>query len=181
MGTHNVSKYSTPTSTPGTQKGGRKSFFSSNGNSNGSGINGNGIHTSISDGGLYQTSLFPSSMSHNHLSSLPSSSSSSNINGGGGGGGFQSRASSDALQLLAERGQENSSLVSLGLPKELNSHWLVKTSKRNMSFVGHVARSIAVSDSVLTGTKCYSTLSYTITIVKCRKYPLIHHLNSNER
>ena len=155
MGGGGSSKNTTPMSTPGgTQKEGRKKFFPDN-----------GIHTSVSDGGLYQTSLFPTSLSHNHLASLSSSSSSLMLNNGGG---FQSRASSDALQMLAERGQENSSLVSLGLPKELNSHWLVTTSKRNMSFVGHIARSITVSDSVLTGIiRAFTALGVLFTLILC--------------
>lgn len=54
-----------------------------------------------------------------------------------------------AMQQLSERGQEHSSLVSLGLPPSLQSHWAVKASRRNLSFFGNLARSLAVTDSFL--------------------------------
>lgn len=52
------------------------------------------------------------------------------------GSDYKSRVSSDALNLLNERGQADSSFVSLGLSKSIRAHWLVKTSQRNMSYLG---------------------------------------------
>lgn len=54
-----------------------------------------------------------------------------------------------AIQQLSERGQEHSSLVSLGLPSSLQTHWAVKASRRNWSFFGNLARSLTVTDSFL--------------------------------
>ena len=85
------------------------------------------------------------------LNNHNSSSYNNNINNNHLGSDYKSRASSDALQLLSERGKADSSFVSLGLPKSVNTHWVVKVSQRNMSYIGQIARAITMSDSILTG------------------------------
>jgi hypothetical protein len=59
--------------------------------------------------------------------------------------------SSDALLLLAGRGKEYSSLVSLGLPESVYKHWLVKASQRNVTFLVNVWRALAVPQSAISG------------------------------
>lgn len=61
------------------------------------------------------------------------------------------KRSSDALSKLAIRGTEPSPLVSLNLPPNVRNHWLVKTSKENVSSVSRIARAIAIPDSILSG------------------------------
>lgn len=81
---------------------------------------------------------------------------------------YHSRASSDALHLLSERGQAGSSFVSLGLPKSIGAHWLVRTSQRNMSYVGHIMRKITVSDSLITGIlRVFTAIGAIFTLILC--------------
>ena len=81
-------------------------------------------------------------------------------------GEYKSRASSDALQLLSDRGKADSSFVSLGLPKSVNSHWAVKVSQRNMSYIGQIARAITMSDSILTGIlRAFVTIAAVFTLI----------------
>ena len=54
-----------------------------------------------------------------------------------------------AQLMIRERGQQHSSLVSLNLSPSINSHWAVKACKQNLSFLGNVLRSVAVTDSLL--------------------------------
>lgn len=54
-----------------------------------------------------------------------------------------------ALLLMEGRGQENSSLVSLGLPASLSKHWTVVASRRNLRFISDLARTLAVTDNFL--------------------------------
>ena len=83
-------------------------------------------------------------------------------------GDYKSRASSDALQLLSERGQADSSFVSLGLPKSIGAHWLVKTSQRNMSYIGSIARAATMSDSIITGIlRAFIAVAAVFTLILC--------------
>jgi hypothetical protein len=83
-------------------------------------------------------------------------------------GDYRSRASTDALQLLSERGQADSSFVSLGLPKSIGAHWLVKTSQRNMSYIGHIARAATMSDSIITGIlRAFIAIAAVFTLILC--------------
>lgn len=59
--------------------------------------------------------------------------------------------SNDALQLLADRGQKNSSLVSLGISSKIKNHWVVKMCKRNVFFLGRIARSLTVPSNFVSG------------------------------
>ena len=117
-------------------------------------------------------------MTSEHLSSLDltplartlgnSISKSSGLNFAKKVGNYASRASSDALQLLSERGQEGSSFVSLGLPKSIGTHWLVKTSQRNMSYIGHIARAATMSDSIITGIlRAFVAIAAVFTLILC--------------
>ena len=81
---------------------------------------------------------------------------------------FQSRASSDALLLLAERGKDTSSMVSLGIPKSVNRHWIVRSIQQHVTFLGNLARVIAVPDSVLTGVfRAFTALAALFTLILC--------------
>ena len=117
-------------------------------------------------------------MTSEHLSSLDlsplartlgnSTSRASGLNHAKKAGIYASRASSDALQLLSERGQEGSSFVSLGLPKSIGTHWLVKTSQRNMSYIGHIARAATMSDSIITGIlRAFVAIAAVFTLILC--------------
>jgi hypothetical protein len=61
------------------------------------------------------------------------------------------RISSNAEQLLAMRGHEHSTLVRLGIPKYVNAHWTVAASKRYLSYLGNITRSLIFTDSILSG------------------------------
>jgi hypothetical protein len=73
-----------------------------------------------------------------------------------------------AMQRLIERGQEHSSLVSLGLSSSLQTHWAVKASRRNVSFFGNLARSLAATDSLLSSIlRIAALISVSIALIVC--------------
>jgi hypothetical protein len=88
--------------------------------------------------------------------------------------------SNDALQLLADRGQKNSSLVSLGISSKIKNHWIVKICKRNVFFLGRITRSLTVPSNFLSGI---SRLFITVAVLLALMLSMIsiasvlqHHL-----
>ena len=56
-----------------------------------------------------------------------------------------------SIESLSQRGQENSSLVSLNIGKYLGEHWTIRLSKRSLGFVVNLARKLAAADSFSAG------------------------------
>jgi hypothetical protein len=71
-----------------------------------------------------------------------------------------------ALQLLENRKEEDSTLVSIHLPPALESHWLRKFVKKNMTFYWRIARSIAGADTVYSGVlRAFTSLAVILTLM----------------
>jgi len=56
-----------------------------------------------------------------------------------------------AIQTLANRGLDHSALVSASLPSTVRTHWLTRLSSRIVGFSIHMARKVAITDTVLAG------------------------------
>jgi hypothetical protein len=56
-----------------------------------------------------------------------------------------------AKQAMADRGSEDSSLVSVSLPSTVRSHWITALSRRTVGFSVHLARTLTVTDNLLAG------------------------------
>lgn len=77
-------------------------------------------------------------------------------------------SSRSAKAQMAQRGQEQSSLVSLGLPKQIVEHWYFKQSRRYLLFIGNFARVIAVPDSFVSGImRCFIGFMVLVTLILC--------------
>lgn len=77
-----------------------------------------------------------------------------------------SARSCDALKDLDTRGARDSSLVSLGLPKNLKEHWVVRMNRRNVAFFWQIARTIVVPDSILSGiTRAFWAFAVLLAII----------------
>lgn len=81
--------------------------------------------------------------------------------------GLSEVISRQALSSLVERGQEESSLVSLGISQQISDHFLVRFSRRHLRFLYTIARALAVSDSTLSGVirGCVASVVISILIV----------------
>lgn len=71
-----------------------------------------------------------------------------------------SRVVSDAELVLSQRGKENSSLVTLGIPEAVHQHWLVQLSKRNILYFSNFVRSFTVHDNVYISGIVLSFISF---------------------
>lgn len=56
-----------------------------------------------------------------------------------------------AKRTLADRGLENSSLVSVSIPSTVRKHWITSMSSRTIGFSLHLARTLTLTDSILSG------------------------------
>jgi hypothetical protein len=56
-----------------------------------------------------------------------------------------------SLESLLQRGEVNSSLVSLNIGKYLGDHWVIQYSKTTLEFFVNLARKLTMADSLTTG------------------------------
>ena len=56
-----------------------------------------------------------------------------------------------SLESLDQRGEVNSSLVSLNIGKYLGNHWAIRYSKTTLAFFVNLARKLTIGDSFTTG------------------------------
>ncbi len=81
-------------------------------------------------------------------------------------GGMMKDTSYAALQLLERRGEEDSALVKIDLPKALKTHWIRKVTKKNLTIVGRVARSISTTDTFVSGVlRAFACLGVILTLM----------------
>ena len=83
-------------------------------------------------------------------------------------GANRNRASSISTRFLSERGQGNNPLVSLNIPSHVRQHWLLRLPKRNMRFIGNMARSVSWTnvDNVYSGTiRAFVSLGVLLTLI----------------
>ncbi len=81
-------------------------------------------------------------------------------------GGLMKDSSYAALRLLERRGEEDSALVKFDLPKALKSHWIRQVTKKNLTIVGRVARSISTTDTFVSGVfRAFACLGVILTLM----------------
>ncbi len=76
------------------------------------------------------------------------------------------RTNSITTQYLEGRGRHDNPLVSLGIPNHVKKHWLVRLPKRNMRFIGNIARSWTQTDNIYSGTiRAFVSLGVILTLL----------------
>lgn len=79
---------------------------------------------------------------------------------------FGENTAKAARELLIGKGQEDSSLVSIGIPSKVKRHWLLRFSHKYFTFMTQMARNVSRSDTFTTGVmRAFVSLGVILVLI----------------